>query len=63
MASSAALVAAVLSWAAAALTPFALAGRGGWSLWRKLRFTATIALLSAFGLLLALLGALQPWNP
>jgi hypothetical protein len=59
----AALVAAVLSWTAAALTPFAWAGAGGWSAWRKLRFTATILAFSAFGLLLALLGALQPWSP
>jgi CubicO group peptidase (beta-lactamase class C family) len=62
-ATSAALAAAVLSWAAAALTPFAWAGRGGWSAWRKLRFTATVAVFAAFGLLLAVLGALQPWNP
>jgi hypothetical protein len=63
LASVCALAAAVLSWAAAALTPFAWAGRGGWSAWRKLRFTATILVFSAFGLLLAVLGALQPWNP
>ena len=62
-ASIAALAAAVLSGAAAALTPFAWAGGGGWTLWRKLRFTGTIAVFAAFGLLLALLGALQPWNP
>jgi CubicO group peptidase (beta-lactamase class C family) len=62
-ASAAALAAAMLSWVAAALTPFAWAGRGGWSPWRKLRFTATILPLAAFGLLLATLGALQPWNP
>lgn len=62
-ASAAALAAAVLSWASAALTPFAWAGQGGWSAWRKLRFTATVAAFSAFGLLLAMLGALQPWNP
>jgi CubicO group peptidase (beta-lactamase class C family) len=62
-ASAAALVAAVLSWIAAALTPFAWTGQGGWNRWRKLRFTATILVFSAFGLLLALLGALQPWNP
>jgi CubicO group peptidase (beta-lactamase class C family) len=62
-ASAAALAATVLSWAAAALTPFAWAGRGGWSPWRKLRFTATILTFAAFGLLLAMLGALQPWNP
>jgi CubicO group peptidase (beta-lactamase class C family) len=62
-ASSAALAATVLSLAAAALTPFAWAGQDGWSAWRKLRFTVTIAVFSAFGLLLATLGALQPWNP
>ena len=62
-ASASALAAAVLSGAAAALTPVAWAGRGGWSAWRKLRFTATILAFAAFGLLLARLGALQPWNP
>ena len=62
-ASAAALAAAMLSWAAAALTPFAWAGRGGWGPGRKLRFTATILVFSAFGILLAMLGALQPWNP
>jgi hypothetical protein len=61
--SAAALAATVLSWAAAALTPFAWAGQGGWSPWRKLRFTATILTFAAFGVLLAMLGALQPWNP
>jgi hypothetical protein len=62
-ASTAALAAAVLSWAAMALTPFAWAGQGAWSPWRKLRFTATVLAFSAFGMLLAMLGALQPWNP
>jgi CubicO group peptidase (beta-lactamase class C family) len=61
--SVAALAAAVLSLASAALTPFAWADRGGWSLWRKVRFTTTILAFSAFGILLAVLGALQPWNP
>jgi len=62
-ASAAALAAAILSWASAALTPFAWAGADGWSGWRKLRFTATILVFAAFGVLLAMLGALQPWNP
>ena len=62
-ASAAALAAAVLSWGAAALTPIALAGRDGWSPWRKLRFTVTVVIFAGFGLLLATLGALQPWNP
>jgi hypothetical protein len=62
-ASSAALAAALLSWAAAALTPFTWASSEGWSAWRKLRFTATILAFSAFGLLLAMRDALEPWNP
>jgi CubicO group peptidase (beta-lactamase class C family) len=62
-ASAAALAAALLSWATVALTPFAWVAQGGWSLWRKLRFTTTIVIFAAFGLLLATLGALQPWNP
>ena len=57
------LAAAALSGAALALTPFAWAGSDGWSLARKLRFTATVLVFSAFALLLAALGALQPWNP
>jgi len=63
MASAAALAAALLSWAAAALTPFVWASRDGWNAWRKLRFTATILAFSAFGWLLAIRGALQPWSP
>ena len=62
-ASVSALLAAILSWSAAALTLFAWAGRGGWGVWRKLRFTVTILAFSVLGLLLAILGALQPWNP
>jgi CubicO group peptidase (beta-lactamase class C family) len=62
-ASGCALIAAALSGAAAALTPFAWAARGGWNAWRKLRFTATVLVFLTFSLLLAILGALQPWNP
>jgi CubicO group peptidase (beta-lactamase class C family) len=62
-ASSTALAAAVLSWAATVMLPQVWAGADGWSQWRKLRFTLTVAVFSAFGLLLAVLGALQPWNP
>jgi CubicO group peptidase (beta-lactamase class C family) len=62
-ASIAGLLAAALSWTVLALTPFAWAGAGGWTLARKLRLTATALVFSAFGLLLAFLGALQPWNP
>ena len=63
IASSAALAASCLSWATAAATPLIWADRDGWDPWRKLRFTATVMVFSAFGLLLAMLGALQPWNP
>jgi len=62
-ASGAGLAAAALSWAALAVTPWAVAGQGGWGRWRKARFAATVAVFSGFGLLLAVLGALQPWNP
>jgi len=62
-ASIAALLGAVLSWTALALTSFAWAGADGWGLARKLRFTATTTVFSGFGVLLAVLGALQPWNP
>jgi hypothetical protein len=37
-------------------------GAPGWSLWRRLRFAYTAMVFVAFGALLALLGALQPWN-
>ena len=63
VASGAGLAAAVLSWAAMVATPWALAGRDGWNNWRKARFRATTMAFAAFGLLLATLGALQPWNP
>ncbi|MGH6999517.1 MAG: hypothetical protein ACREEO_15085, partial [Phenylobacterium sp.] len=62
-ASGAGLAAAALSGAALVMTPWAVAQQGGWSWWRKARFAATVAVFSAFGLLLAVLGALQPWNP
>ncbi|HXZ69144.1 MAG TPA: serine hydrolase domain-containing protein [Alphaproteobacteria bacterium] len=36
---------------------------GGWSAWRKLRFSATTFIFIALGLVLALRGALEPWKP
>ncbi|THD62731.1 serine hydrolase [Phenylobacterium sp.] len=63
LASISGLIAAVLSATVAALTPFTWLGSGGWGLWRKIRFTATVLVFAGFSALLALLGALQPWNP
>jgi CubicO group peptidase (beta-lactamase class C family) len=63
LASSSALVAAVLSAIVLALTPFTWVGSRGWSMARKVRFTATMLVFAGFSALLALLGALQPWNP
>ena len=59
----AALAAALLSGAALVLTPFAWRGAEGWSGWRKARFSATVLAFSALALVLAVQGALQPWNP
>ncbi|MFZ5669224.1 MAG: serine hydrolase domain-containing protein [Pseudomonadota bacterium] len=63
-ASSCALVAALLSLAALALTLFVW--RGGrrvdsWTMGRKMRFTATALIYAAFSLVLFLRGALAPW--
>jgi hypothetical protein len=36
---------------------------GGWTVPRKLRFTATALIFAACAGMLASWGALQPWNP
>jgi hypothetical protein len=61
MASCAALAAALASWIALALSPFAWWGGEGWGMWRKVRFTATSLIFAAFALQLALWGLLEPW--
>jgi hypothetical protein len=61
--STLALVASVVSAGVVALLPVVWTGRGGWSGWRKSRFTLTAALFAACGALLLSWGALQPWNP
>ncbi|MFZ1988508.1 MAG: serine hydrolase domain-containing protein [Alphaproteobacteria bacterium] len=38
-------------------------GNGGWSAWRKLRFSATTLIFIALAIVLALRGALTPWMP
>ena len=65
VASSCALVAAIGSASQVLLLP--AVWRGGrrvdsWTGWRKLRFTMTALLFLAFGVLLALWGALEPWS-
>jgi CubicO group peptidase (beta-lactamase class C family) len=56
-----ALIATLLSGASLLLAPFAWRPKDGWPLWRKLRFTLTGLILTAFGVQLAFWGALQPW--
>ena len=61
--STAALVATVLSAGAMALVPAIWKGAsGGWSRARRVRFTLAAIVFAALGGLLALWGALAPWN-
>src|SRR5690606_30030244 len=46
-----------------ALLPAVLRGAGGWSGWRKARFTLVALVFAACAALLLSWGALQPWNP
>jgi CubicO group peptidase (beta-lactamase class C family) len=61
IASSAALLASLLSAGVLIAMPFAWMQDAGWGRWRKLRFSATNVLFCALGLQLALWGFLQPW--
>ena len=64
--SMAALVATALASIAVLLLPAVWRGRKetpGWTWGRKLRFTLATATFATLGGLLALWGALQPWNP
>lgn len=65
IASSSALVASLCSLGQTLMLP--AIWRGGrrvesWTAWRKLRFTATALIFLAFGVLLMLWGALEPWS-
>jgi CubicO group peptidase (beta-lactamase class C family) len=62
-AAAAGLVAGLLSAGLLVLTPAVWGGDNGWDRARKLRFSATVAVFSAFAILTTALGALQPWNP
>jgi CubicO group peptidase (beta-lactamase class C family) len=66
-ASSAALLASALTVVMVALLPAIWRGsalpEAGWSFWRRLRFSVATVVFAAFGALLALWGALQPWLP
>lgn len=59
-----ALLAAILSAAGlASLVPVWRAKReDGWSVWRKLRFTATVLIFASVAILMALRGGLEPWS-
>ena len=63
-ASSGALAASVLTLVCALLLPAAWRGSPGspgWTIWRKARYTAAVAIFAAFGILLGVWGALEPW--
>ena len=65
IASACALVASVLNLFTLVILP--AIWRGGrrvdsWTDWRKLRFTATVLVFTAFSVLLGLWGALEPWS-
>ena len=65
IASSSAVVASLCSLGQTLLLP--AVWRGGrrvesWTSWRKLRFTVTALVFLAFGVLLMLWGALEPWS-
>jgi hypothetical protein len=64
-ASTAALAASVLTLAGVPLLPSVWRAEpqaAGWSTARKARYTVTLAVFAALGLLLAPWGALAPWN-
>jgi hypothetical protein len=63
-ASSAALTASVLTLCGALLLPAvwrASPDSRDWTIWRRGRYTATVAIFAAFGILLGAWGALAPW--
>jgi CubicO group peptidase (beta-lactamase class C family) len=64
--SAAALVAALLAWGGVLLLPAVWRPRRGvpgWTTWRTVRYTLAMFSFGALGAMLALWGALQPWNP
>ena len=65
LASSCALLAALLTLATIGLSPAVWMGgrrQDSWSTGRKLRFTATVLIFTLFAILLALRGGLEPWS-
>jgi CubicO group peptidase (beta-lactamase class C family) len=62
-ASIAGLLAAILSAVGLALAAPVWRAAGGWSVWRKARYTMTALIFAALALLLALWGLLEPWAP
>jgi CubicO group peptidase (beta-lactamase class C family) len=66
LASALALLGAVLTGANALLLPVVWRGHAAqpqWPVWRKIRFTAALAVFAACAILLAAWGALEPWRP
>lgn len=61
--SSLALLASLVTVSLVALLPAVWRGTGGWSRWRKARFTAVALVFAACAAMLLSWGALQPWNP
>ena len=65
IASSCAMVAALCSLAQVLMLPSVWQGGrrvDSWTSWRKLRFSLTSLIFLAFGVILLLWGALQPWS-
>ena len=65
VASALALAASVLAFVGVPYLPAVWRGRGGaggWGIGRKVRFTVILVIFAAFGALLAMWGALQPWH-
>ncbi len=61
--STLALLASLASAGVLVMLPMVWTRVGGWSRWRKTRFTATTVIFMVFALFLLSWGALQPWNP
>ena len=65
LAASSAFLATVLTLVTIGFSPLVWAGGrrlDSWNTMRKLRFTLTVVIFTAFGLLLALRGGIEPWN-
>jgi hypothetical protein len=60
LASTLALVASLVSWIAVVPVPAVWSGGSGWTVWRKTRYSAAVAVFGALGLLLVSWGPCSP---